>query len=291
MTSESTRRSGGSAAALSLLLPGLGQVYCGVLIGGLGYMAAATVLMATSMMMMGSSGITTGFWIAVAATSAVSIVAAATAFRTARRTRVDYKLKEYNRWYVYALLVAIGTGGAGAYGVLIRERFVQAFIVPNASMHPTIQKGDRLLAKKGIYLDRDPMRGEVVVFRNPGERRKIFVKRVVGLPGDEIEQRGGRLHLNGEPAALEPAGRDGEERIFRERIEDASYRIHDAEDGGKGDFAAVTVPAGHCFVMGDNRDTSRDSRYFGPVPFSSLEGRATVLFWPGTGWSRFGKIE
>jgi signal peptidase I len=166
----------------------------------------------------------------------------------------------------------------------VRPFIVEAFWIPSASMVPTLKYGDRVLVNKFIYRFTEPERGDVVVFKsveggrlppeeNPIERltgffrddgpdrapRHDLIKRVVGVPGDEISVRGGRLFVNGEPQR---------EPYVNKKIPDRSF------------YAPTTVPEGHIFVMGDNRTNSQDSRIFGPVPKENIEGEAFLRFWP-----------
>ena len=119
------------------------------------------------------------------------------AFFTARRTRADYRLKDYNRWYAYILFWFAISGGYLFSALYVRESLLEAFVVPSASMYPTVYPGDRLLATKNVYLDKDPAIGDVVIFRNPEKRSQAFIKRVVALEGDSVEIRNDELYING----------------------------------------------------------------------------------------------
>jgi signal peptidase I len=169
--------------------------------------------------------------------------------------------------------------------------------VPTGSMNPTIVEGDRILVDKAAYglrvpftdvrLTRggDPQRGDIVIFPSPKDGITL-VKRVVGLPGDRIEMRGERLTINGQPLAYAPtqsnadeelpiATRDQQREYFSEALTDASHAIMVLpERGAMRSFGPVTVPQGEYFMMGDSRDNSEDSRYFGFVPRDTIVGRA-----------------
>lgn len=170
--------------------------------------------------------------------------------------------------------------------------------VPSGSMKPTILEGDRIFVNRLAYdlkvpfttwqLARwsDPRRGEVVVLFSPADEVRL-VKRVVGVPGDHLAIRGGRVIVNGEPATylpLEDGIQDGvtlDERprhlFFRERIEGEAHPVMFSLDSGVGELVPVDVPAGQYFVMGDNRDNSRDSRSFGFVARRRIVGRASAV--------------
>jgi signal peptidase I len=225
-------------------------------------------------------------------------------YRLARRTKPDYELKEYNRWYVYALLVLINVGSSIVTAIDLRANYLEAFRVSTGSMTPTILLGDRFLANKIAYKTEDPKRGDVVVFANPRDRRMKYIKRVVALAGDTVEIRQGELFINGQKLSRQALGRrtfkipqktlEGE--VYLETNGLAGYKIFledqpPLDDSPARQFGPLTVPVGHCFVLGDNRYNSQDSRHFGPVPITSLKGRADFLYFPGKDWSRFGKID
>ncbi len=165
--------------------------------------------------------------------------------------------------------------------------------VPSGSMKPTILEGDRIFVNKLAYDLKvpfttihlaewgDPRRGEVVVLWSPHDGKRL-VKRVVGIPGDTIETRGGRLFVNGQAASYSPlqaqglrlAGYSGDEAVFlSESVEGVTHPIMSAA-GFTGDFPALTVPAGRYFLMGDHRDNSFDSRYWGFAERQRIIGRA-----------------
>jgi signal peptidase I len=141
----------------------------------------------------------------------------------------------------------------------VRPFVVEAFWIPSASMVPTLKYGDRVLVNKFIYRFTEPERGDVVVFKSVQDDQQDLIKRVVGVPGDKISVRGGRLFVNDE-LQREP--------YVNKKMPDRSFA------------APTTVPQNHIFVMGDNRANSQDSRVFGPVPKENIEGEAFLRFWP-----------
>jgi signal peptidase I len=141
----------------------------------------------------------------------------------------------------------------------VRPFVMEAFWIPSGSMIPTLEIGDRVLVNKFIYRFTEPKRGDIIVFRSVDDPKEDLIKRVVGLPGDEIAVRHGKLFLNGEPQ---------KEPYTNNKLPDRSF------------FARTTVPKGHVFVMGDNRGNSADSRVFGPLPKKNIEGEAFLRFWP-----------
>lgn len=194
--------------------------------------------------------------------------------------------------------------------VLVRTLLFQPFHIPSESMRPTLEAGDYVISTKWAYgysryslpfapdviegrvMAGLPERGEVVVFRAPHNGGQSYIKRAVGLPGDVLELRGGRLYINealvprgltGEDVRLNQAGEMRRYDVYEEILPGGvAYEVLDAGRGDLDDFGPVTVPAGHVFTLGDNRDESRDSRVPpplgpGPVPVENLVGRADLV--------------
>jgi signal peptidase I len=165
--------------------------------------------------------------------------------------------------------------------------------VPTNSMHPAVMVGDRIVVNKVAYELRvpfcgwrlarwaNPAHGDVVAFVSPDGVR-VF-KRVVGLPGDQIELRHSELYVNGVSAAYEPADPDealrmGEDQAFvKEHMSGKTRTVVNCTTKQRSSFGPVVVPDGHYFMMGDNRDNSRDSRSYGFVKESSIFGRVTSV--------------
>ena len=146
----------------------------------------------------------------------------------------------------------------------VRPVIAAPFYIGSESMVPTLQVWDRLLINKLAYDLEGPERGDIVLFRDPEGGEEPLIKRVVGVPGDEITVREGTLFLNGEPQK--------EPYVVKRACVRGAPRTCS--------FDPVTVPKGHVFVMGDNRANSYDSRFFGPVPEETLIGEALFRFWP-----------
>jgi signal peptidase I len=189
--------------------------------------------------------------------------------------------------------------------LLVRSFLFEPFRIPSSSMMPTLLVGDFIFVNKFVYglrlpvirstiLDVDqPERGDVVVFRLPSDPKTNYIKRVIGLPGDTVEYRDKQLSIQGRPAALEVNGLfDGHGRsglhLGTEVLDDNSHQIL-ISPGRLGREGTFQVPEGHYFLMGDNRDNSRDSRYDGVgfVPETNLVGKA-VRIWMNWDWSNSG---
>jgi len=180
-------------------------------------------------------------------------------------------LREYFESIVVAVILAL----------FVRTFVFQAFKIPTGSMKPNLLVGDHLIVNKFIFapavsaiesalLPMRPMRrGDIAVFKFPEEPERDFIKRVIGLPGDTLELRNQTVFINGE-ALVEPY---------------AHYLFPPAAEGQTDGFdlrrkyGPVTVPADHYFMMGDNRDDSQDSRFWGFLPRSYVKGRALFIYW------------
>lgn len=202
---------------------------------------------------------------------------------------------------------------AVAIVIVAKTAVAEPYYVPSGSMEPTLQIGDQLLATKFAYgyslsslpfslpvpqtgriMGSLPRRGDVVVFRYPGDRSQFWVKRVIGLPGDRIALRNGQVWINGAPAALRPDGSGQVE--FEDGSDAAAAKFIETLPGGHehpifklsahgalDNMAEIVVPADHLFVMGDNRDNSADSRVpvsqggVGLLPTDNVVGRADAI--------------
>ena len=177
----------------------------------------------------------------------------------------------------------------------IRWFVVEPFRIPSGAMIPTLLSGDHILVNKYTYGIRlpfvhtqiisfgQPKRGDVVVFRYPKDTSVAFIKRIVGLPGDRLEYRNKRLYINGQivDRKLLPADTDGSlpgHDIFAETLGEHAFQTLQRK-GAHSVAWNYVVPTGHYFTLGDNRDNSRDSRFWGPLPEANLIGRAFLVWW------------
>jgi signal peptidase I len=180
--------------------------------------------------------------------------------------------KHIVREYAESILVAI------LLALVIRTFVIQAFKIPSGSMEDTLLIGDHLLVTKFLYgtkipfMDkkilkiRDPRQGDVVVFEYPEDPSKDFIKRVVGTPGDVVEGKDKKVYVNGKPY-------ENPHEIHKEQ--DIIPKAQNPRDS----FGPVTVPPDSYFVMGDNRDRSYDSRFWGFVKSSKIKGKALIKYW------------
>jgi signal peptidase I len=187
----------------------------------------------------------------------------------------DFK-KSVVREYFESIVIAV------ILALFVRTWAVQAFKIPTGSMENNLLIGDHLLVNKFVFgptgspLERtllpvrDIRRGDIVVFKYPDEPDRDFIKRVIGLPGETIELKNKKVHVNGQP--LEEPYVHFLTPPSNEYQEVTSYDLRER-------FGPVTVPADQYFVMGDNRDNSQDSRYWGFLPRHYVKGRALLIYW------------
>ena len=214
---------------------------------------------------------------------------------------ISGKKKSSLRENVEAILIAI------VLALLIRTFVVQAFKIPSGSMKSTLQIGDHILVNKFAYGVKfpylkvpflgktdhhygktiiplgKPKRGDVVVFKFPEDPEKDFIKRVIGVAGDVVHIRNKKVYINEEPLK-DTYGIHTDNHIMPRRLQPRDY------------FGPVTVPPNKVFVMGDNRDHSYDSRFWGFVDLDALKGKAFIIYWSwdktdfGVRWSRLGRL-
>lgn len=200
---------------------------------------------------------------------------------------------------------------------LLRSFLFEPFRIPSGSLEPTLLMGDFILVNKFRYGlrwpiihkrllgDSEPKRGDIIVFRWPPNPSYNFIKRVIGLPGDHISYINKELFINGQPAsqmflknsmAEEENGHFWEAKEMKENLLGLNHNIFINPEKQSYDFENVIVPEGMYFVMGDNRDDSADSRYWGFVPDKNIVGKATMIWMSWNGlkdsirWNRLGKV-
>ncbi len=255
---QSKHRNPWLALLLSLLIPGLGQIYNTQLIKGLIILAisqAVTWYLLSGEMLLQFSGL------AVTALTLLTVELAAMidAWIQARRIG-ETNLQAYNRSWVYGLVIAAE--------LLISLPLdtsmpVEAYRIPSSSMEKTLLVGDRLIASHQTASPHWPGRGDVAIFAFPEDEKKDFVKRVMALPGDTIRIEDKRFYRNGTEI------KTGHEHYTDDTI------IQTNRD----QLAEITLGPDQYFVLGDNRDHSYDSRFWGPVPAENIKARPLYIYW------------
>lgn len=194
--------------------------------------------------------------------------------------------KSLIREYIEAILIAL------LLALFIRAYIIQAFKIPSGSMIPTLLIGDHILVNKFIYgtkipfsddrflVLKKPEKGDIIVFKYPEDPKKDFIKRVIGTGGDSIESKNKVIYINGKKV-IEPYAYHSDQNI---------------RSGGsdvRDNFGPLVVPPDKIFVMGDNRDKSYDSRYWGFVDIKAVMGEALIIYWSWDSqkhWPRFNRI-
>ena len=299
--SASAPRKAWLAALLSVGATGLGHLYCGRLTKGLilFFISFAFAPVIINVARISSSST---FMLMVIIVSLVVMFGAfwygvIDSALLARRLGADYQLKEYNKWFIYLLFVVVAFGYPTNLSFSIRDHVLQAFRIPSTSMAPSILRGDHVFLNKMAYRMSAPKRGDVVIFIYPDGRHMNYLKRIIGLPGETVEIRNNEVLINGVPLVykkIESHQRDnmdmnGGNEVMMETIEGQNHQVIVDKDEPE-NMAPVTVAHGHCFLLGDNRPESRDSRSFGPVPLADVKGRVDYIYWPAVSWSRFGRF-
>ena len=291
------------ALVLSFLSSGVGHIYCGRPVKGfLFYMARMLVPLCCiiAAFVQPSKVVFLGLILTPAlATVFIFFYSAIDSYSIAKRTDPDYRLKAYNRTSLYGALVATQLAALIALTWGGREYVYQAFLMPTRSMSPNFLAGDRILVNKRVG-DGFPSRGEVVVFRTPpSERGRTWIKRVIGVGGDRVVIRGREIEVNGEKLEREPLQTESLAKLRMEVEGDVYYESHagrryrviftdDAYDESDTEEITVTVPDRSVFVIGDNRDRSRDSRHIGSIGVGDVIGCVDYIYFPAATWSRFG---
>ncbi|MDA8240578.1 MAG: signal peptidase I [Nitrospiraceae bacterium] len=181
--------------------------------------------------------------------------------------------------------------------IVIRTFVIQAFKIPSGSMIPTLLVGDHILVNKfllGTPVDipftnvnlfhmpglRNPKRGDVIVFKYPEDPKRDFIKRVIGIGGDVVMEKDKNIYVNGR-------------RLVEPYVRHVDNEIKPGQFDRRDNFGPIVVPKGSVFVMGDNRDQSYDSRYWGFVDDSEIKGKAIIIYWSwdsDKSWPRFNRI-
>ncbi len=228
----------------------------------------------------------------------------------------ERKRSFYKEWIEPFLIAAV-------VALFIRQFAVEAFKIPSGSMIPTLTIGDHLLVNKFVYGPRipftdsriftwkEPKRGDIIVFKYPQDEDKNFIKRVIGLPGDKIEIKDGKLYINDEAIRISTVPQTGvstdkepfsgypyydKPKLYDEQLGTVTHRIQYLRDQTGYNFGPKIVPPQSVFVMGDNRDNSQDSRVWGFVKYNKILGKALIIYWSWDGddrwvrWERIGSL-
>jgi len=262
MTVGKKKRNPFIAALLSLLAPGVGQIY-----NGKGALGLVFFLVFIALPFLWRVSGWPRHFIGLVALPIAAIVfwlfIIVHAFIQARRIR-ETELKKYQTTAVYAffIILSLSLMNFVPARIWINPLGVSPYRMATASMMPTLQKDDCLMADPKAYNDQVLKRGDLVVFEYPRDPTKQFLMRVIAIEGETVEIKNKQVFIDGEPLQ-------------------ESYKVHEdiAMDNTRDNFDPLKIPAGHCFVLGDNRDNSLDSRYWGALPLANVKGQALYIYW------------
>ena len=271
------------AGLLTLFTIGLGHVYSGEAKRGIAlYFLGQGTILAILLPLIWLWPNIVVFLLAVLCGLGFLVFCILDAIRVSRRHKLRYELKKYNRWYVYVLVFAVTSFIIEpAVEITIKRNIVQAYRIPSGAMKPTLEVGDYVLADKLVYKKIEPKRGDIVIFPYPEDPSKDFIKRVVAVGGETVEIIDKQILINGE-VIVEPFVIHTDSNITRDNLRPRDY------------LGPVRVPDDSLFVMGDNRDHSYDSRFWGFVKKSAVKGKAVIIYWSwdkensSVRWNRIG---
>jgi signal peptidase I len=287
---------------LSWIFPGLGQFYNGEISKGLGFL----VLFGVINFFLGMSGklpsvlmVQKFIYLMVSLWMAYDAHASATKLNGEE----DNLFKIWGSRKIYVLIGAyfLLFIGLGAAALVIRENLIQAFNIPSGAMRSTLQEGDHLFVNKLYYKKFSPKIGDLIVFKFPTADRnsvhfgKDFIKRVVAIEGQTVQVKNKKLFVDSvevdEPftqhidpqiypaSTIDPA-------TFQSDWQNRKFEIAERNEI-RDNFGPVVVPKANIFVMGDNRDRSFDSQFWGPLPLENIKGKAFLIYYPLNRWRRF----
>jgi signal peptidase I len=203
------------------------------------------------------------------------------AVKTAGRLSFEYHPKKYNRLIVYIGIFLMMATVVNVTSEVLKNYVIQAYKFPSTSMEPTVLVGDHILVDRREQA-KERRRGDLIVFEYPKDETKDFMKRVVAIGGDTVEIRDKQLIVNGNP-------------VTEAYVEYMDKLVMPANQSPRDNFGPITVPGNFYFVLGDNRDRSLDSRFFGVVEQSKVKGTVKTIYWSwdnqkcSVRWARVGK--
>jgi signal peptidase I len=263
---ETKKRKPVGAALLSILVPGLGQFYNGQPKKGLLFyfiVFLLPVVISLTNLQYSFFGMMNFILLGIA----LYLIIAGEAFITAKKINV-MTLKAYNRWYYFLLVIILSFGINSASEDIIKRELlgIKAYKIPSGAMIPTLLIGDHIIVNLNAYRNDVPQKGDIIVFKYPEDPSREFIKRIVATEDDILESKDKIIHINGTPI----------NETFVQHVDKIiKYGGNDPRDN----FGPFTIPKGKVFVIGDNRDQSYDSRYWGYVDNNQITGKALYLYW------------
>lgn len=250
---------------LSLLEPGLGQIYNGQALKGIIILLLPLLLLPGLLLCLNSSNILIYISIYAVLLIVYYILVVGDAVSNARKLGSDYQLKKYNKVAVYIGVFLLASLISMSLQGWIRSNYMQAFKIPAGSMEPTLLIGDHILVDRQMAA-LNPKRGDLIVFEYPEDPSKYFIKRVVAVGGDTVEIKNKVLFLNGM-------------ELHEPYVTHKEADMIPASQNPRDNFGPQIIPRDSYFTLGDNRDRSYDSRFWGAVPKDKVKGTVKNLYW------------
>ena len=254
------------AAVLSLVAPGLGQLYNGQILKGIIFLLAF-LLIPTILFLVGLPSQFLGLAAIFIIVFCIWVFIIAEAFVAAKRKK-EVVLRAYNKWYLYLLIILLVNGTYfiprdSTANFTSKVLGFRVYKIPAGSMEPTLLVGDYLVTNSKYFKKAEPQRGDLAILQNPKDPSKDFIKRVIALEGEKIEVKNKQVYINDE-------------------VLPESYAVHNDVNSDmaiRDNFGPEVVPPNHCFVLGDNRDNSMDSRWWGSIPLGNIKGKPLYIYW------------
>jgi signal peptidase I len=282
---KKNKRDSKKALLFSLIMPGLGQVYNGEVSKGISlFLIFAFSIPAFSWLAL--NGPNFSLWILVLLgvlfALGVYVLSCTDAFKRAKVIGESYQLGPYNKSYVYLSMLFFGYFFVLSQLVTYtKTNLVELYHVPSTSMSPGLEKGDYFFVDKDVNspgCKRKIKRGDIATFVYPNDRTTIYVKRIIGLPGDKIEMSGNDVKVNGQSITEGSPSSAQAHLVVKEKAESGeTYDVY-WKPGSQGTQLSLIVPDGQVFVLGDNRDEAYDSRKFGTLPLTDINGVAKQIW-------------
>ena len=248
---------------LSLLVPGLGQLYNGEPKKGILFFVAQFAFL-IPLFILGLQYTPGGLFIILSlfVVFYFLVMSEATIRSFIKKTVV---LKSYNKWYVYILVILLANGISGSFKTVFKQNLIgiKPVYLPSASNEPTLMTGDYIIVD---LRKKTPKKGTFIVFTSPDDPETNFMKRVIATQGDLLEIRHKKVYVNN-TLLIEPYSVHGDTKIVSEK------------SSPRDNYGPAHIPSGKVFVMGDNRDYSFDSRFFGPIDKKTIIGTALYIYW------------